>query len=50
MPPELNPDEKVWNHFKKILANGRPDTQDELLSEEICNLAESQPLLRSCIH
>jgi transposase len=50
--PELNPDEGVWNHLKHTLANGRPDTQTELmdvLSEEICNLAASQPLLRGCI-
>jgi transposase len=50
--PELNPDEGVWNHLKHSLANGRPDTQAELmdvLSEEICNLAASQPLLRGCI-
>lgn len=50
--PELNPDEGVWNHLKNILANGRPDTQAELmdvLSDEICRLATSQPLLRGCI-
>ena len=50
--PELNPDEGVWNHLKTRLANGRPDTQAELmdiLAEEICHLAASQPLLRGCI-
>jgi transposase len=50
--PELNPDEGVWNHLKNILANGRPDTQAELmdvLSDEICRLSASQPLLRGCI-
>jgi transposase len=50
--PELNPDEGVWNHLKRSLANGRPDTQAELmdvLSDEICKLAASQPLLRGCI-
>jgi len=50
--PELNPDEGVWNHLKKHLANGRPDTQAELmdvLSDEICRLAISHSLLRSCI-
>lgn len=50
--PELNPDEGVWNHLKKTLANGRPDTQAELmdvLSEEICKLSSSQPRLRACI-
>ncbi len=50
--PELNPDEGVWNHLKSWLANGRPDTQAELmdvLADEICRLAASQPLLRGCI-
>jgi len=50
--PELNPDEGVWNHLKSTLANGRPDTQEELmdvLSDEICGLAASQRLLRGCI-
>ena len=50
--PELNPDEGVWNHLKSILANGRADTQAELmdvLAEEICHLAASQPHLRWCI-
>lgn len=50
--PELNPDEGVWNHLKSMLANGRPDTQAELmdvLAGEICRLAACQPLLRGCI-
>ena len=50
--PELNPDEGVWNHLKSILANGRPDSQTDLmdlLSDEICRLAASQPHLRWCI-
>jgi transposase len=50
--PELNPDEGVWNHIKNRLANGRPDSQAELmdvLSEEICRLASNPMLLRSCI-
>jgi len=50
--PELNPDEGVWNHLKNRLANGRPDTQAELMDvlvDEICRLAASQPLLRGCI-
>lgn len=50
--PELNPDEGVWNHLKARLANGRPDTQAELmdvLAEEICRLAASPSLLRGCI-
>jgi transposase len=51
--PELNPDEGVWNQLKSSLANGRPDTQAELmdvLSDEICRLSASQRLLRGCIH
>ena len=43
--PDLNPDEGVWNHIKSQLANGRPDTQAELmdvLADEICHLAASQ--------
>lgn len=50
--PELNPDEGVWNHLKRILANGRPDTQAELmdvLADEICRLAASQRNLCGCI-
>jgi len=50
--PELNPDEGVWNHIKRTLANGRPDTQTELmdvLADEVCRLAASPPLLRGCI-
>ena len=50
--PELNPDEGVWNHLKNTLANGRPDTQAELmnvLADEICCLAASQSLLQGCI-
>jgi transposase len=51
--PELNPDEGVWNHLKKTLANGRPDAKNELmdvLSDEICRMAASQTLLRGCIN
>lgn len=50
--PELNPDEGVWNNIKKTLANGRPDNKVELmdiLSEEICQMAASQTILRGCI-
>jgi transposase len=50
--PELNPDEGVWNHLKRTLANGRPDTQTDLmevLADEICRLSASQSLLRGCI-
>jgi transposase len=50
--PELNPDEGVWNLLKNTLANGRPDSQAELmdvLSDEICRLTASQSLMRGCI-
>jgi transposase len=50
--PQLNPDEGVWNHLKRLLSNGRPETQAELmdvLANEICRLAESPDLLRGCI-
>jgi putative transposase len=50
--PELNPDEGVWNHLKRTLANGRPDTQAELRdvrAHEICQLGASPHLLRGCI-
>ncbi len=50
--PELNPDEGVWNHLKNNLANGRPDTQAELmdvLTDDICRLAASHSLLQGCI-
>jgi transposase len=51
--PELNPDEGVWNQTKKALANGRPDTVNELrqfILEELCKLSQSQSHLRACIH
>jgi len=50
--PDLNPDEGVWNHLKSALANGRPDTQAELmdmLADEICRLATAPVLLEGCI-
>ena len=50
--PELNPDEGVWNHLKSVLANGRPDSQADLmnvLSDEVCRLSTSQRHLRGCI-
>ena len=51
--PELNPDEGVWSQTKKALANGRPDTAQELrlfVLEELGALRESQSHLRACIH
>jgi transposase len=50
--PELNPDEGVWRHLKHRLANGRPDTHEELmdvLADEICRLAAAPHLLEGCI-
>ena len=50
--PELNPDEGVWTLAKRALANGRPDTLDDLLAEVVLSLEEVRAaprLLRSCI-
>jgi transposase len=51
--PELNPDEGVWSQLKNTLANGRPDSIDDLwihlfMSLEI--LRASPKKLRACIH
>lgn len=51
--PELNPDESVWSHAKKKLANGRPDNQSELRREllnTLGGLRRSQRLLRACVN
>lgn len=51
--PELNPDEGVWAQAKYSLANGRPDTIDELwfqLIDSLENLKASQRNLRACLH
>jgi putative transposase len=50
--PELNPDEGVWNLTKRALANGRPDTLDELVVDLLWSLEgirQSPALLRSCV-
>ena len=50
--PELNPDERVWNHCKAALANGRPGTLDELMTtlEHVSRKARRRPrLLRSFV-
>jgi len=50
--PELNPDEGVWTHLKRELANGRPDDRVELMDDlvrEIRKLRKSRSLLRGCI-
>lgn len=51
--PELNPDEGVWNHTKRELANGQSRSADELqahLLEALTGLQRSQRHLRACIH
>lgn len=51
--PELNPDEGVWNLAKASLANGRPDTVEELdahLEDTLAQLSRSFFKLRSCVH
>jgi transposase len=50
--PELNPDEGVWSHAKRRLANGRPDTLADLIEDVLVTLEDlhgSPALLRSCI-
>jgi transposase len=50
--PELNPDEQVWNHLKRTLANGCPDTADVLLDtlvHETRRLRRSPRLLRGLV-
>jgi transposase len=50
--PELNPDEGVWTHAKRALANGRPDTLEELMVDvtfALEELRESPRALRGCI-
>ena len=50
--PELNPDEDVWSHLMNALADGRPDSQEELtevLAKEMRRLPSSQHLLRTYI-
>jgi transposase len=37
--PELNPDELVWAHFKATLANGHPDTLDDLMAT-LCRITK----------
>jgi transposase len=51
--PELNPDELVWNHMKRALANSIPRDIHQLhrhLYKPLRCLRRSQPLLRSCIN
>lgn len=51
--PELNPDEFVWNHLKRAVANSVPDDLGRLkrlLHPPLQRLRQSQKLLWSCIH
>lgn len=51
--PELNADEGVWSLTKASLANGRPDTVEELdahLEGALAQLRRSSSKLRSCVH
>lgn len=50
--PELNPDELVWRHMKRSLANSLPRDLDQLhrqLRTPLKQLRRSQRLLWSCI-
>jgi transposase len=51
--PELNPDEFVWNHLKRAVANSAPSDLGDLkrlLHPPLQRLRQSQTLLWSCIH
>ncbi len=51
--PELNPDEFVWNHLKRTLANSNPRDLchlKEFLHPPLQRLRQSPKLLWSCIH
>lgn len=51
--PELNPVEAAWSYAKGKLANGRPDTKDELhqeVLETVGEISNSQRHLRAFIH
>lgn len=50
--PELNPDEGVWQHIKRSLSNGRPDSLDDLVDVLISQLeclSYSSSLLKAFI-
>lgn len=51
--PELNPAEGIWSQAKGTLANGRPDTVEELhthLFDTLEDIRHSQSNLRRCVH
>lgn len=50
--PELNPDEGVWNHSKRELANGQAQSASELEVQVLAALSRlraSQRCLRACV-
>jgi transposase len=51
--PELNPDEGVWNHTKREMANGQSRSAAELeqrVLSAMLTLRSSQRNLRACVH
>ena len=51
--PELNPDEYVWSHLKRAVANSVPSDLGELkrlLHPPLQRLRQSQKLLWACIY
>jgi transposase len=51
--PELNPDEGVWNHAKRELANGQSRSAaalEERVLAAMVKLRSSQRSLRACVH
>lgn len=51
--PEFNPAEGIWSRAKGTLANGRPDTVEELhthLFDILEDISHSQSNLRRCAH
>lgn len=51
--PELNPDEGVWGHAKRSLANGCPAGARDLMASVVNalgNISASQSTLRGCVH
>jgi transposase len=51
--PDLNPDEFVWNHLKRALANSAPEDLKHLkrlIHTPLQRLRQNKKLLWSCIH
>lgn len=50
--PELNPEEYVWTQTKRALSNTGPQDREELLDllvNALCDVRQSQTLLRACL-